>query len=290
MVIANREVVTLVDKPGAFIIVKRGAKNTRVAPSNDTEKSFVVPNEKLVDMTVPLGVPDDLGGSDEEFTDSFEMLAELTECVARKFSNGIFITGPGGTGKTYTVMKTVQNLGMVEGTHYIVIKGYSTAAAMYNMMFDHKDKLIILDDCDSILGDDTGLNILKAVLDTYAVRSVSWNTNSPLIKAPRFDFTGQIVFISNKDPMKANRHLEALRTRVLTVHIAGTSEQMRDRCIELMPEIAAGCTAAEIEDMCNFIRENYRKVHNLSLRWAVNLVSIRKFRPLKWKELAVKMH
>jgi chromosomal replication initiation ATPase DnaA len=233
---------------------------------------------------------DDKVISDENFNDTFETLDELTECVAKKFSNGIFITGPGGTGKTFTVMKVLERLGMKLGTDFIVIKGYSTAAAMYNLLAENKTKLVIFDDCDSVLSDDTGLNILKAVLDTYPKRTVFWNTNSPLIREPEFDFTGQIIFISNKDPQQANRHLSALRTRVLTVNIAGTPEQMRDRCIELMPEIGKGLTLEVQEELCDFIRDNFHKIHGLSLRYAVNLVSIRKFKPTGWQSLVLKLH
>ena len=101
MTVANREVVTLSDRPGAFAIIKRGPKNTRVAPTKDLKSSFVVENSLL---TPPgnntVGIPDESVETDEEFGDSFEMLAELTCVVAKKFANGIFITGPGGTGKT----------------------------------------------------------------------------------------------------------------------------------------------------------------------------------------------
>jgi Cdc6-like AAA superfamily ATPase len=294
VVIATREVVALSDKPGAFIIIKRGQKNTRVAPSKDPNNSFVVPNTSLVSMDV--NTPS-TGGTDEEWEHGFEVLADLTECVARKFSNGIFITGPGGTGKTYTVMEKMRELNYIEGTDFIIIKGYSTPAALYNTLYRNLDKVIILDDCDSVLSCDTGLNVLKAVLDTTPIRTVSWNTNSSLIEAPQFDFTGQIIFISNKDPKEANRHLGALRTRVLTVNIAGTPEQMRDRCILLMPKISSTptpqghppLTRAQQESLCQFIRDNYTKIPGLSLRYAVNLVSVYRFRPSRWQELALKI-
>lgn len=298
MNVANRETTMLADRAGAFVVIKRGNKNTRVAPLKDLKNSFVVPNTLLVDSSspVPAGITVSPDGEEQEnaageIEDSFAMLAELTECVARKFSNGIFVTGPGGTGKTWTVMDVIKNTcNMVEGQDYIVIKGYSTAAAMYNLMFHNKDKLVVLDDCDSLFSDATGLNVLKAVLDTYAVRTVSWNTNSPLIAAPSFDFTGQIIFISNMDPDKAKAHLEALRTRVLTVHIAGTPEQMRDRCCNLIPILAPNLTPGEQAELSDFIRANYRRIKTLSLRWAVNLVSIRRFKPLGWQNLALRMH
>jgi Cdc6-like AAA superfamily ATPase len=284
---SKKEIVTLTDRPGAFLILRRGKNNTRIAPHKTPHDSFTVENVKICELT---GKVTEATLPDPNYGDSFETFEQLVECVAKKFSNGIFVTGPGGTGKTYTVMKVIQQLNLVPNQDYFIVKGYSTAAAMYNTLYDFKDRLVIFDDCDSIISDDTGLNILKAVLDTYPKRTVSWNTNSPLIRAPYFDFTGRIIFISNYSPDRPNRHFQALRTRVLTVHISGNAEQMRDRCIELLPQIASTLPEEAQKELQEFIQQNYQKIHQLSLRYAVNLVSLRRYKPQGWQDLALRLH
>jgi hypothetical protein len=291
-----KQIVTLSDRPGAFILIRRGRQNSRIASTATPDSQFLVAdtliNTEGEGATASPEAVEDMG-------DSFDILAQLTTCVAKGYSNGVFVTGPGGTGKTYTILQSVERAGMKKvddqgNGDYVVIKGYSTAAAMFNELYTHRDKLVIFDDCDSVLNDPTGLNILKAVLDTYPIRTVSWNTNSPLITCPVYDFTGQIIFISNKDPSKLNASQSALKTRVFHVHLAGTPEQMRDRCVELMPEIVREHGKGElnlvaVEELQKYVLANYEQIRNLSLRFAVNLVSIRRFNPTGWKVLARKL-
>ena len=86
----------------------------------------------------------------------------------------LVVTGGPGNGKSHTIIKTVQENGLIESDHYVVFKGYSTARGLYNTLYDHNGKLIIFDDCDSVLEDKTSLNILKSALDSYDKRTISW--------------------------------------------------------------------------------------------------------------------
>jgi hypothetical protein len=54
------------------------------------------------------------------------------------------------------------------------IKGFSTAKNMFRTLYENNGSTIIFDDCDSILKDAIAINILKAALDSYDKRVITW--------------------------------------------------------------------------------------------------------------------
>jgi hypothetical protein len=129
----------------------------------------------------------------------FTFLNQLTGLVVDGVSPSLIVTGEGGLGKTHSVMQVVNDKGL-EKSEYVVFKGYSTARGLYNSLYDNNGKVIIFDDCDSILEDRVAVNILKSALDSYEKRTISWMARMSRGDdyPQQFDFTGQIIFISNK--------------------------------------------------------------------------------------------
>ena len=150
----------------------------------------------------------------------FNFLQDLTSMVVvGNIPSGI-VTGEGGLGKTHTVNETIKELGLSDN-EWVSFKGYSTARGLYNTLFDHNGKLIIFDDCDSVLEDKVALNILKSALDSYETRQITWMakmTKSDEYPS-QFNFTGRIIFISNKDKSKIDK---AILSRSLTVDLSMT--------------------------------------------------------------------
>ena len=103
----------------------------------------------------------------------FEFLDDLTSMVVTGVTPSLVVTGPGGNGKTNSVKRTIKNNKLTEND-FIFIKGYSTPRGLYNTLYDNNGKLIIFDDCDSVLDDKTSKNILKSALDSYEERTISW--------------------------------------------------------------------------------------------------------------------
>lgn len=115
--------------------------------------------------------------------EQYEELQDKVRLVAGNSSNyikSLLITGAPSAGKTYNVMKTVQELGLVEGRDYIVVKGSITDAALYLTFIEQIDSLTIFDDCDSVAQSQDGKNMLKNALDTNPVRDISRPTANSL--------------------------------------------------------------------------------------------------------------
>lgn len=165
----------------------------------------------------------------------FDFLTQLTSMVVTGQTPSLVITGEGGLGKTYTVNKTIEDLNL-QPTEYISFKGYSTARGLYNTLFDNNGKVIIFDDCDSVLEDKIAINILKSALDSYETRKISWmakmNKNDEYPN--QFEFTGRIIFISNKDRSKIDN---AILSRSLVVDVSMTPDEKIERMMFIISDI-----------------------------------------------------
>ena len=183
----------------------------------------------------------------------FNYLRQLTAHVAKGNIPSAIITGAGGVGKTWTVQDTLQRLkltdlslfddfghgevfeGEFKGT-FRFIKGYSTAKALYKTMYTNNGAVLVFDDCDNILKDPIGVNILKGALDSYDRRIISWrNTMTAKDKGlpPVFEFKGQVIFISN---LAVEKIPQPLRSRSLCVDVSMTDTEKYDRMQVLIQE------------------------------------------------------
>jgi hypothetical protein len=167
----------------------------------------------------------------------FSNLERLTKMVGRGIQPSLVITGMAGVGKTHLVKETLKGMGLRESYEFEHFKGKATAAGLFITLYQNSDKIVVLDDCDSVFKDDDAVNILKAALDSYDTRKISYISTKPLkdefgepIPA-HFEFTGKIIFISNIHQSKLD---EAIRSRSFVADISMNTGQMFQRMEQLM--------------------------------------------------------
>ena len=232
----------------------------------------------------------------------FSFVEKLVSMVSSGVQASAVITGEGGLGKTYTVRKTLEANGKMDMTAimaesegdfvndgYITIKGYSTAKGLYRTLYENNGSIIVFDDCDAILKDPIALNILKGALDSYDTRWVSWNSEmKESDDLPRtFEFTGQIIFISNMEQDKID---QAVRSRSMMIDLSMTEDQKIDRMehIALSGEFMPETDDQHKLDALNLLREIKDEVNELSLRTLISVTKIRSANK-DWKDLATYM-
>ena len=166
----------------------------------------------------------------------FKNLERLTKMVGRGIQPSLVITGGAGLGKTYLVKKTLTDMGLEEAKQFVHFKGRATAAGLFVTIYENADKIIVLDDCDSVFKDTDAVNLLKAALDSYDTRKLSYISTKPLKDTygdpvPRhFEFTGKIIFISNISQSKLD---DAIKSRSFVADISMNTKQMFQRIDEL---------------------------------------------------------
>ena len=228
----------------------------------------------------------------------FGFLSDMVTMLAKKDQPSVVVTGPGGLGKSHTVTTTLANAGLMDVTgldigddvptnSYRVVKGYSTAKGLYRTLYENRNSVIVFDDCDSVLKDATSLNILKAALDSYSRRIISYNADIRDEDLPNaFEFKGGVVFISNMNNTALD---QAIVTRSLAVDLNMTTEQKIERMKHLltqkdfMPEY----DMVSKNDAMNLIAKLADSVKEMSLRTLIQVTKIRKSNPNgRWSQLA----
>ena len=198
----------------------------------------------------------------------FANLERLTKMVGKGIQPSLVITGSAGTGKTFLVKDTLTKMGLKESNEFVHFKGRATAAGLFVTLYDNCDKIIVLDDCDSVFKDPDAVNMLKAALDSYDTRNISYITSKPLkdqfgTHLPRsFEFTGKIIFISNLDQSTLD---EAIRSRSFVSDISMTTEQMFMRIEGLMEKMEDKIPTKAKQQAMTIMKELHEKYDGISV-------------------------
>ena len=198
----------------------------------------------------------------------FNNLERLTKMVGKGIQPSLVITGSAGTGKTFLVKDTLTKMGLTESNEFVHFKGRATAAGLFVTLYDNCDKIIVLDDCDSVFKDPDAVNMLKAALDSYDTRNISYITSKPLkdqfgTHLPRsFEFTGKIIFISNLDQSTLD---EAIRSRSFVSDISMTTEQMFMRIEGLMEKMENKIPTKAKQQAMTIMKELHEKYDGISV-------------------------
>lgn len=224
------------------------------------------------------------------FEQQLEDLRQAVRLLYRGVTNAVFIGGRGGIGKTFNVEEVLSELGLQDGDGYFKNAGSISAAGLYRLLFKQRNNLIMFDDSDNVFGDQEARNILKGATDTKAVRKLAWSKQSSDIipaedfsdedeKAGNFpsffEFTGQILFISNLDTDKLDPD-GALRTRGILIDIDPTDEEIYDLMEKIVGafDLAEGLTLSDDNrrEVVQVLRDNPSKSPNFrTLSRALNM-------------------
>jgi len=241
----------------------------------------------LTDLVQTTGLTPMIGTSEFSINQRFEFLEKFTSMVISNVTASLLLCGEGGIGKSHTVFNQIEKENLVKDEDYIVIKGYSTPKALYATLYEHKNKLIVFDDCDSVLMDSTSLNILKGALDSYQKRTISWLSKGFIDDGlpSSFDFEGQVIFISNRPLEKIDG---AVKSRTLSVDLSMSVIDKIDRMSAIIEEILPEYDMAIKREVLNFIDKYKYDAVELNLRTFEKLIRVHasyESDPI-WKEAA----
>ena len=236
----------------------------------------------------------------------FEVLKDMTKAVKEGTVRAMIVTGPPGVGKSFGVEEVLNKDDLFDQIgqrkpKYEVVKGAMSAVGLYSKLYQYSEKgnVIVFDDCDSVLLDDLSLNILKAALDTSKKRTISWNTDSRLLRSEgvpdKFEFKAGAIFITNIKfenvrSKKLQDHLAALESRCHYIDLQMDTD--REKVLRIKQIVTDGMLDSyEFEDIqkdevIEFIMDNKSKLRELSLRTVLKTADLRKSFPTTWKSMA----
>jgi hypothetical protein len=243
----------------------------------------------------------------ERIRNRFEILDEMTQAATNGDIRAMIVSGPPGVGKSFGVERIVEKACLFDKIsgkklRAEVVKGSTSALGLYVTLFKYSDAncVLVFDDCDSVLLDDTSLNLLKGALDSGKQRKISWLGDSHMLRREgvpnTFTFHGSVIFITNLkfDQMKSQKlrdHLDALQSRCHYLDL--TLDTMRDKVLRIKQIAADGELFADYDfekvvqdEIIEFLDDNKSKMREMSLRMAIKVADLRKSFPLKWKDMA----
>lgn len=232
-------------------------------------------SSKEIAVEVPVEVVQSRFSIDERF----EFVEELVQMVRDGVTPSMMVTGQGGLGKSFTVLEQVKD--MQENRDYIVIKGFSTPKALFGLLQRNRTKLLIFDDCDSVLKDATSLNLLKSALDSFGKRRITWNSTSNDDMETSFDFEGSIIFISNMEKLP-----QPLVSRSYTVNLNMTTKDKLQRMKTILPELAPELRIQYKIEALEFVKKHADKIKDLNFRTLIKVAKIRKGARGDWEKMA----
>jgi len=172
---------------------------------------------------------------------------------------GLIICGSTGKGKSFNVIKRLNDNGLRYEKDYVLLNTHCSPMELYEFFYKYSDnKIIILDDISNLWSEEIKCNILMACLwNPTNKRIVNWLTTSEKLKVPsQFEFKSKIILLTNHIP----EHLETLKSRCfyyeLNFNYADT--------VKLIYEI--GKLQRIPLEVLDFIKDNSSEASNLNFR------------------------
>lgn len=215
----------------------------------------------------------------------FDFLERFVKMVACGPSNSLVISGAGGLGKSFTVKKVLSNNNLVEGRDYVIIKGYATSKSIYRKLYECSDMLVIFDDCDSVIKEQTSVNILKAALDSEEVRTVTWLAESRGEDSlpNQFEFTGKVMFLTNID---ADKVPQPLVSRAQMVDVGMTVDEKIERMQTIVADVRVEIDISVKREVIDFLSALRHQMKDLNMRTFLKVLDIRVSEPTDWRDIA----
>lgn len=143
--------------------------------------------------------------------------------VAREYATGLYLFGRPGTAKTHTVRAVLEQ---EVREPYVYQRGHLTPMGLFELISQHPDEVIVLDDLVAIFKSDIALQILLSALEHPTGRD-----RSRVVKyqrqgeSVRTVFRGGIICISNRELHDADL-LGAFKSRVHTLNYDPSDAQL----------------------------------------------------------------
>ena len=165
--------------------------------------------------------------------ESYEIAKNNVRMVGKGVLNSCSLISEGGLGKSWMVREELERL----GEQFLFIGGHLSTSKLYETLYQNNGKVIVFDDCSSVIKSEESLEILKNALQSNGKRELWYKSKGAGVNAPEcFEFVGRIILCFNKVSM-SDPNVLAVFSRAVPVFIKFS----RDEIVKAMYVICDKC-------------------------------------------------
>ena len=203
-------------------------------------------------------------------TDKIELLKDYIGMTVKGNNHSLIVVGRAGLGKTYSTLNILKEL----KKEFVYKSGYTTPLGLYKWMYEHRDSVLVLDDLEGLLTNESAIALLKTALwDSNGKRLVSYETTSKLMEGVPsvFEFTGSIIILTNElNENNSSESYKALLSRAVNFELKFTHKEI----LEISGKILKTKKLSQdiIERVKEIIKKDINEVSEFNLRLLERLI------------------
>lgn len=268
-------------KPAAFPEVSlmptpsmpRRSSPSRIAPDVAPEPAADISDDEILNV----------------LRDRMTMFRDIVEGVCYGEFYSAVISGGPGMGKSHLTNEILDAAEEERDLKYLIIQGGQiTPVKLYDVLYEYRERnnVVVLDDSDTILGDELGMMILKAALDSKPERKLSWRSQGSKEAPDEFSYRGAMIFLTNQNfhaqidrgvnnpTNKRIQHLQAITSRVTYLDLMMNTTRARylwTREVLTKEKVLDKheLSKREQQDILTFLHDNMNNFREMSIRTVV---------------------
>jgi len=220
--------------------------------------------------------------------DKFEFLKGSIKQMHLGRINSIFVYGNPGTGKSYDIINTLNEL----GSDYKLYKGNVIKGTddLFRIIYNNReDRILVFDDADKVI-QNTDINIWKTILENVKEREITYvdvkrakNKNMSDIP-PVFTFTSGVIFVSNSPKLNS-----AIASRSVVLNVKLSNDQALEKIEATLKEFLPDIDMKIKKEALEYAREISNGIKNVDYRSVEKIIIARQINPKDWKKYALWM-
>lgn len=218
-------------------------------------------------MTARKSVP-----KDAVVVTTYAEFEQFVNAFAAGHLNLLLVIGRAGVAKSQTVRKTV-------GENVCWIESNASAFGIYRKLHEHKNRLVVIDDVDSLYSDKSAVRLLKCLCQTDPVKNVAWHTATTQKEGDglpsEFKTSSKVCLIAN-DWKSLNQNTAAVEDRGHLICFDPTPEEVHRKVAEWFWD----------QDVHDWFGQFLHLIPNLSMRHYVRATEL-KASGLDWVKMIV---
>jgi hypothetical protein len=190
----------------------------------------------------------------------------------------LVLLGSPGLGKSQTLRHSLGN------RRHVYLDNHASAFALYQLLHDHRNQLLVIDDLDSIYADRAMVRLIKALCNTDPVKTIRWHSRHPDIGwdagkiYPEFETRSAVCLIANQWKT-LNTNIQAIEDRGIVIDFRPNAGEIHVRARTWFDDTV----------VYDFIERHLGLITRPSMRYYVHGRCLREAHPDRWQAMLLEL-